>query len=832
MPVQTQVKKVTINGNDSAIVHSFSPLVIYESSDIVVTLRTAAGVENTLSEGASSTTYSVGIINYPGTGSITYPASGGTPLAAGATLTIKRTMTLEQQTRLGTQLAYDPAVQEQQYDKLVFIDLQQQEELDRSVKVPVSYTGGATLELPEPEASTFLGWNADADAIINATAVATATVSTFMATVLDDLTALAARVTLGIGVSDDVTFNSIVVDRIDLDHTATENDDSAVELDVNAAGFGDVKALNIDYITGAISSGEDEAIILVNIDEILAVGGDIFGLEVLATDGGADNIYAVKAGAVVGPVLQESGTFANPTTGTNDTASTDVAAMIDGSAGTNTTIFVADDDYILIGAAAAFTEIEFVIETPAANPGIKPTFGYSITGSHQFTTFSPVDGTNGFRNTGVIAWDAADLTAHVANSDTGTFDIKITRTHASAGSVSLFYAKTAATVVYSWDKDGVVTVAELKAPLLSTVTSINGHGLWPDLNLLDNIEMLVDSRSGDTRTGLGASDVMLADRWELAVAGSASARWTASVETSGGPQTTAKWLKLLNTTADGSPGAAESHAIRQKIEARNCQALIAGDGSILAHRLSFRIIAHADGASSITFPANVGVSVRTADGTARQYVTDVAVAADATFEEVSIVVPVDATGTIDNNNGTGFEVSIGLYAGSSQQGTNATWENDDDARGTSSSDNFADATGNYIGFTQAHLEPGAAVTNFSHRRAPDELLRCARYTFGYTASGTNTLSAAGYQVSTTKAHFTLTLPAVLRSSSLSLIATAADFNVITAGGVKAGTAISLTQSGDRVIMFEVDWSGAIGAAGDAVRLDLTTGNTFIISADL
>ena len=169
----------------------------------------------------------------------------------------------------------------------------------------------------------------------------------------------------------------------------------------------------------------------------------------------------MKVGAEVGAILQDSGTFANPTTGTNNTTSTDVADMIDGSTGTNTTIFVADDDYILIGAAAAFTEIEFIIETPANNPGIKPTFGYSTTGNHQFTTFSPIDGTNGFRNTGVIAWDAVDLTGHTTNGDTGTFDIKIIRTHSVAGSVSLFYAKTAATVVYSWNKDGDVSINTL-----------------------------------------------------------------------------------------------------------------------------------------------------------------------------------------------------------------------------------------------------------------------------------------------------------------------------------------------------------------------------------
>jgi hypothetical protein len=266
---------------------------------------------------------------------------------------------------------------------------------------------------------------------------------------------------------------------LDIIHTASVNNDHALELEVDAAGFGDVKALDIAYDTGAIATGADEAIILVNINELDATGGTVYGMEVLSTDGSADNIYGLKAGAVVGPISQSAGTFANPTTGTNNTASTDVPAMIDGSTGTSTTIFVADNDYILIGAAAAFTEIEFNVQTPVSNPGIQPTFGYSTTGSGQFTTFSPTDGTNGFRNSGVVAWESSDLTGHTTNDDTGTFDIKITRTNNSQGSVSLYYAKTSATTTYSWDKDGDVSVNTVTAATEYLFTERADHNFTP-----------------------------------------------------------------------------------------------------------------------------------------------------------------------------------------------------------------------------------------------------------------------------------------------------------------------------------------------------------------
>ena len=249
---------------------------------------------------------------------------------------------------------------------------------------------------------------------------------------------------------------------LDIIHTSTEADDHALEIDVDAAGFGDVKAIDLDYITGDIAAGEDEGIILININEIAATGGEVFALEVLATDGSAE-IFGLKAGALIGPIHQDSGVFANPTTGTDNTPDTDVPAMIDGSTGTTTAIFEADNEYIIIGGVAAFQEIEFILTT-TASVNIKPTFWYSTVGTGQFTQFTPVDGTNGFRNTGVVAWDASDLTGHVADTGTGTFDIKIIRTKNNiTTSPILGYAKVAATTEYIWDKSGNLTINDITA---------------------------------------------------------------------------------------------------------------------------------------------------------------------------------------------------------------------------------------------------------------------------------------------------------------------------------------------------------------------------------
>ena len=291
---------------------------------------------------------------------------------------------------------------------------------------------------------------------------------------------------LGLGVSSglDPRAGLTISGDMDILHTSSEADDHAFEIDVDAAGFGDVKAIDIAYITGELEAGEDEGIILLNIDQITgtpATGGEVFGLEVLATEGSAE-IFGLKVGAVVGAIHQDSGTFINPTLTTDNTPTTDVPDMGDGNIATTTTIFEAENEYIIIGAATVFEEIEFILTTTTSNPGIKPTFWYSSAAGGGFTQFTPVDGTNGFRNTGVVAWDASDLVGHIVGSVTGTYDIKVIRTKAGSLSPSpvLGFAKTAATTEYIWDKDGNVNIKTL------TISTVAAEGSDVDKFLVDS----------------------------------------------------------------------------------------------------------------------------------------------------------------------------------------------------------------------------------------------------------------------------------------------------------------------------------------------------------
>ena len=349
-------------------------------------------------------------------------------------------------------------------------------------------------------------------------------------------------------------------------------------------------------------------------------------------------------------------------------------------------------------------------------------------------------------------------------------------------------------------------------------------------NLIHNGAMLVDQRASDTRTGLGAADTLLCDRWRCGANGSPSARWTISVETSGGPATGTRWLKCLNTTADASPGSSEAFTLRQAMEAQNLQSLVTS-GTIGAMTISGKAIAHVDGASSISFPAKLACGVTTSDGTARQYYTDITFAAADTWTDFSITIPADGTATIDNNTGQGLNFQFGIYGGSGRVASTATWENDGADSITSNSDNWADATNNYIGFTQIQIEAGTVATDFEHEDYGTTLAKCLRY-FWRAANGDQ---VALWNITQTSAGFGyphIQWPLPFRTNPTMSYSNLSHFAVAPNISQTNPSEMAISYSGTNGAWITIGWS-ASGSAGDAVRFyTISSSATLDFSADL
>ena len=316
----------------------------------------------------------------------------------------------------------------------------------------------------------------------------------------------------GLDGSDVITFavradGCIRATTLDVVHLAATTDDHALEIDADAAGFGDVKALDIDYITGAIGAGDDEAVILVNIDQSgSSGGGDIVALEVLTTTGDATTT-AILAGPEVGVVEQTSGVF-----GDMDSALVNATDRLTEftTIGSDIVMFVANGDTVTIGNAAKFEDLEFLLAT-VSSKNINPTFEYS-TGVGTWGTFTPIDGTNGLLNTGVIAWLDADIPSWAVGTGT-EYLIRMTRNR--GGSITSpieSLVQIAETTEFYWNKDGDVKVNNVEAS--STATFGGLVTASADLDVAGHI-LVTDTTNNFDEKILVANDIFDAEKFSV-----------------------------------------------------------------------------------------------------------------------------------------------------------------------------------------------------------------------------------------------------------------------------------------------------------------------------
>jgi hypothetical protein len=161
MTITSQIRKEIKNGNGSTVAFTFS-FDINKAADITVIKTDTSNVETTITEGTGTTNFSIAVSSYPGTGTITYPATLGTELATGEQLTLLGVVDIDQDTDLINQAAWNPKQVEDALDYGRMVDLQQQNELDRTIKLPVSFDETTMdMTLPEPVANGYFVWSSD-----------------------------------------------------------------------------------------------------------------------------------------------------------------------------------------------------------------------------------------------------------------------------------------------------------------------------------------------------------------------------------------------------------------------------------------------------------------------------------------------------------------------------------------------------------------------------------------------------------------------------------------------------------------------------------------------
>jgi hypothetical protein len=326
------------------------------------------------------------------------------------------------------------------------------------------------------------------------------------------------------------------------------------------------------------------------------------------------------------------------------------------------------------------------------------------------------------------------------------------------------------------------TVVPSDGQVLAYSTAVAGYDpvdvvVGPGDNLLFNGAMQVHQRRTSV-TGITAAGYYTADRWRTIFVSLGT--WTQSIENDAptGSGFT-KSTKLLCTTADSTPAAADLAVFTQRLEGQDVQRIKKGTSDAEQLTLSFWVKSNVTG----TYICDLFDSDNNRNVSASYNVI-----ASGTWEKKIITFSADTTGAFDNDNENSLEARWWLGAGTDRtSGTlNTTWGSTVNANLAVGQTNLAAATNNYWQITGVQLEVGPVASPFEFKPYGVELAECQRYYYRTQATGDIRLGT-GFNRNTTSSFVFVPFPTSMRvaPTGLEQSGTAGDYAVL--HGVTATT---------------------------------------------
>jgi len=236
-------------------------------------------------------------------------------------------------------------------------------------------------------------------------------------------------------------------------------------------------------------------------------------------------------------------------------------------------------------------------------------------------------------------------------------------------------------------------------------------------NRIINGAMVIDQRNaGALYTTSGGGDYTL-DRWSAKnVASSGVFQTQQNLNSVTPPSGFSYYLGVKPSTA-ASTAATDCWYMQQLIEGYNINDLAWGTASAKTITISFWVYSNIIGTYG-GFLANNAAN--------RCYVYSYTINTANTWQQISITIPGDTSGTWTQSNGNGMFMTLCFGAGSNYTTTAGSWGGTL-YRAPTGQTSIMGSTSNVFYFTGVQLEVGSVATGFDYRDFGRELILCQRY---------------------------------------------------------------------------------------------------------